>query len=110
MFSERTYAILKALAQIILPALGTLYAGVAAIWGLPYSDEVVGTILAVDTFLGVLLGISTSKYKAGTGNYDGSLDVATAPDTGTKTFSLTLHSDPQDLESKNVVAFKVNPV
>lgn len=108
MFSERTYAILKALAQIILPALGTLYAGIAAIWGLPYSDEVVGTILALDTFLGVLLGISTSKYKAGEGKYDGSIDVQTAPDTGVKTFSLNLQSDPMDLEQKNIVAFKVN--
>jgi hypothetical protein len=60
--SNRTYDILKWIAQILLPALGTLYFALSKIWGLPYSTEVVGTIAAVDTFLGALLGISTAAY------------------------------------------------
>lgn len=59
---NRTYDILKWIAQILLPALGTLYFGLAAIWGLPYADKVVGTVTVADTFLGVCLGISTSQY------------------------------------------------
>ena len=46
----------------LLPAAGTLYFTLAGIWGLPYGEQVVGTITAVDTFLGVILGISTSQY------------------------------------------------
>lgn len=61
--SNRTYDILKWVALYLLPALGTLYFALASIWGLPAGDKVVGTITALDTFLGVLLGISTSQYK-----------------------------------------------
>lgn len=60
---NKTYDRLKWIAQILLPATATLYFAIAKIWSLPYAEEIVGTITAVDTFLGVLLGISTSKYK-----------------------------------------------
>lgn len=60
--SNKVYNILKWIAQILLPALGTLYFGLAKIWNLPYSEEIVGTITAVDLFLGALLGISTIEY------------------------------------------------
>lgn len=63
LFSNKTYDILKWVAQIALPALGTLYAALAGIWGFPYGEQIVGTILAVDTFLGALLGISSVQYK-----------------------------------------------
>jgi hypothetical protein len=56
------YDVLKWIAMLGLPAIGALYSALAGIWGLPYADEVVGTIIAVDTFLGVLLGISTVQY------------------------------------------------
>lgn len=61
-FSNKTYDILKWIAQILLPAVGTLYFAIASVWGLPYSEQVVGTITAVDVFLGALLGISTANY------------------------------------------------
>ena len=61
--SNKTYDILKWIAQYLLPASGTLYFALAGIWGFPYGEEVVGTITAVDTFLGVLLGISSTQYK-----------------------------------------------
>ncbi len=60
--SNRTYDVLKFVAQIILPALGTLYFALARIWGLPLGEEIVGTITAVDAFLGAVLGISTMEY------------------------------------------------
>jgi len=60
--SNKTYDILKWIAQLVLPALGTLYAALVGIWSIPYGQEVVGTILAVDTFLGALLGISAAQY------------------------------------------------
>lgn len=63
--SNRTYDVLKFIAQIFLPALGTLYFALASIWNLPYGEQVVGTITAVDAFLGAILGISTKKYNEG---------------------------------------------
>ena len=60
--SNKTYDILKRIAQYVLPALGTLYFALAQIWGLPFGEEIVGTITAVDAFLGAVLGISTAKY------------------------------------------------
>ncbi len=61
--SNDAYDKLKWIAQYFLPALGTLYFALAGVWGLPYGEQIVGTITAVDTFLGVLLGISTAQYK-----------------------------------------------
>ena len=63
--SNKVYDVLKFIAMILLPALGTLYFALAGIWGFPYGEEIVGTITAVDTFLGALLGISSSNYKKG---------------------------------------------
>lgn len=60
--SNKLYNVLKYIAQIVLPATATLYFGLAQIWQLPYAEEVVGTITVVDTFLGVLLKISSDKY------------------------------------------------
>ena len=59
---NETYDILKYVAQILLPAIATLYFAVANIWGLPYGEQIVGTITAIDAFLGVCLGISSNNY------------------------------------------------
>ena len=60
--SNKVYNVLKWIAMYLLPALGTLYFALASIWGLPYGEQIVGTITAIDTFLGVILGISTAQY------------------------------------------------
>jgi hypothetical protein len=60
--SNKVYDILKFIAQILLPAIGALYFALARIWDLPLAEEIVGTITAVDAFLGALLGISTANY------------------------------------------------
>ena len=61
--SNKVYDILKYVAQYILPALGTLYFALSTIWQLPYGEQIVGTITAIDAFLGAILGISTIQYK-----------------------------------------------
>lgn len=63
-FSNVVYDKLKWIAQILLPALATLYFALSKVWNLPYSEQVVGTISAVDVFLGALLQISTNNYNA----------------------------------------------
>lgn len=62
------YDILKWIAQYLLPALATLVATVGKIWVLPYTVEVSATLMALDTFLGVCLGISSAHYEGD--NYD----------------------------------------
>lgn len=59
---NKTYDVLKWVAQILLPASATLYVAVAGIWGFPYAKEIAGTISAADLFLGALLGISSMNY------------------------------------------------
>ena len=63
--SNKMYDVLKWIAQILLPAAATLYFALSQIWGLPYGEEIVGTISAFDAFLGALLGISSLSYKRG---------------------------------------------
>lgn len=62
MLTNKTYDILKWIALVVLPALGALYFGLSKIWGLPFGEEIVGTISVIDTFLGALLGVSTAAY------------------------------------------------
>ena len=60
--SNKVYDVLKFVAQIVLPAIATFYLTLAGIWGLPFGEQVSGTIMAVDTFLGAVLMISSNKY------------------------------------------------
>lgn len=60
--SNKAYDTLKYIAQIVLPAVGTLYFALSGIWGLPYGEQIVGTVTAVDAFLGALLKISSDNY------------------------------------------------
>lgn len=60
--STQVYDILTWVAQIFLPATAALYAAISGVWGLPYTDQVVGTIVALDTFLGLVLGFSTAEF------------------------------------------------
>ena len=72
--SNKTYDILKWVAMYLLPALGTLYFALAGIWGMPYGEEIIGTITAIDTFLGAILGISSAKYKKSAEEKEGEND------------------------------------
>ena len=76
--SNKTYDILKYIAQIVIPALGTLYFALAKIWGLPYGEEIVGTLAAIDTFMGAMLKISSNEYYAANAdenvNYGGNVN------------------------------------
>ena len=61
--SNKFYDIMKWIAMVVIPALGTLYFALAGIWGWPYGEQVVGTLTAIDTFIGIVLGISSAQYK-----------------------------------------------
>jgi hypothetical protein len=73
--TSKFYDILKSIAMIYLPAATTLYFAVASIWGIPDTANVIGTMTAVDAFLGAILGISSKGYTpptSGTLTVDGS--------------------------------------
>lgn len=110
MLSNAVYNKLKFVAQILLPALGALYFGLASIWGLPAAEEVVGSIVVIDTFLGVLLGVSSRSYKAETeGKVVGVLNLETDPEGQIAVGHLEYPGDPQEIVDKNLdkVTFKV---
>lgn len=102
--NDKTYDTLKWVAQIVIPSLGTLYFGLASIWGLPYGEQVVGTLTVIDAFLGALLGVSTSSFhKDGA---DGILHIDTSNEEVDKyKFEIT---NFDALESKEKLMIKVN--
>src|SRR5436190_24168185 len=104
--TNKVYDVLKFIAQILLPALGTLYFTIAGIWDLPAAEQVVGTIVAVDAFLGALLSLTKRDYDKGTvmaGNM-----VVHHLESGGKNFSLELDQEPEELEDKREVRFEVH--
>lgn len=100
------YDKLKFIAQVLLPALGTLYFTLAGIWNLPAAESVVGTVVAIDTFLGVILHISTGRYNTAT-EKSKTGDIVITEKDGKKVFSLELTGDPNELEKQPLITFKV---
>lgn len=100
--NNKVYDTLKFIAQIFLPAVGALYFALSQIWGFPNGSEVVGTIVAVDTCLGVVLGISSTQYDKSEEKFDGTATVV-----GDK---LRMNVDPSDFVNQKQVLLKVeNP-
>lgn len=111
--SDKVYDILKPIVTVYLPGLSTLYFVVAQIWGLPAPEEVVGTIAAVNVFLGGILHVSTKAYNSATDSdgpvYAGSLDYSKTPDgKGLVTFNIDPNSDADTWANQEEVTFKVN--
>lgn len=108
LLSSSVYDSLKKVVQIVLPSISSLYFGLAQIWGLPSSEQVVGTMAILATFGGVLLGLSSWSYHAVEATTDGEIVIMT-DETGKKIYSLELNGDPNDIDLKKQVAFKVKP-
>ncbi len=107
LLGNKTYDLLKRFCQLGLPAAGTLYFALATYWKWPNSEQVLGSIMAVNTFLGVLLGYSSKSYNVSEAKYDGTVDIEESED-GHKLFSLNLNGDPETLQDQQEIRFKVN--
>lgn len=107
--SNRTYDILRFLVAILVPSLGTTYFAFAEIWDLPQALEVVGFIMVAETLLGALMLFSTRIYENSNERYDGTIDVREKPDGGIL-FELDLSSNPDALEYKDEILFRVNHI
>lgn len=105
LFGNDAYNKIKFVAQILLPAVATLYFALAGIWGLPNAEQVVGTITAIDLFLGALLGLSSVQYKNSSGRINGHVNIA--PDEEGNT-DLRVRMDPQALMNKDEITLKVH--
>lgn len=108
LLNNKTYTILKWVAQYLLPASGTLYFALASIWGLPYGEQVIGTITAVDIFLGVVLGISTSNYKKSEAATDGVFLIDSTSLPGKQVTQFLFNEDLSELVKKDVLTIKVD--
>lgn len=104
--SNTVYLRMKFVVQILLPAISTLYFTLGTIWGLPMVEQVIGTLAALATFFGVLLGLSTKAYNSSEAKFDGQI-VITETVGGSKLYSLELKGSPSGLDDKNSVLFKV---
>lgn len=68
--NDKVYDILKWVTLVLIPASTTLYVTIAPVLNLPYANEVAKCSVAVCTFLGALLGISTAQYNKGEEPFD----------------------------------------
>jgi hypothetical protein len=110
-FSHAWYDRLKFFAQIILPALGTLVFVVGGIWGWDATTKTVGTITAVDLFLGAILQISSNNYYKSGANFDGDVNVTKDPETGENAVAFAFENDPRDVvddPGKHSLEFRIN--
>lgn len=93
-----TYDKLKFIALIVMPALATLVVVVNPFWNIPNQDAIAGTIIAIDTVLGALIGISSKQYNEAAENFDGYLHAeGEDPDTGHPNLKLVITKPPQDI-------------
>ena len=60
--SNKVYDILKWIALVVFPAIATLFSAISMIWGIPYGEQITSTIIAIDTAIGAILGVSSIKY------------------------------------------------
>jgi hypothetical protein len=105
--NDKQYDVLKWVVGIVIPAVGTLYFGVAKIWNLPAGEQVLGTLLVIQTFLGVILGISTKVYKSSDARFDGDINIVHQAD-GEKRAAIVFNEHPKELAHKKEAIFKVN--
>lgn len=103
--TDRQYTILKWVVGIVIPAIGTLYFGVAKIWNLPAGEQILGTLIVTQAFLGALLGISTKRYMDSDARFDGTLTTTETPTKKIVSVETNLH--PNELAKKDEVILKV---
>lgn len=109
-FSNKWYDALKFIALIALPALATAVAGLGLLWEWELTDSIVSSIVVVDTFLGALLGVSTSKYNKSSNDLAGYIHSTGADeDTGLANLQLYVRKHPDEILAGKKAVFKIGP-
>ena len=107
LLSSTTYDQLKKFTQIGFPATGTLYFTIAQIWGLPYGEQVVGTLTAITLFCGIVLGVSKKQYDSSGAGSSGTILIDTS-NPEKDVYRLELIDPVESLRNKNSVTFTVD--
>lgn len=107
MLTDMSYSVGKKLVQIWIPAFSALYFGLSKIWGLPASEEIVGTCAIVAVFLGTVLGISSAKYDASDAAHDGQIVVGMNPNTGNTVYDVQPDVDPKEWAKQGSISLKI---
>lgn len=116
---QKTYDLLKYLAQIVLPAAILLYTTLATAWDWGNVEATVITLGAINTFLGAVLKISSVSYNNADLQYDGTVNVSAQkssfkdPETGDQLVEMLPHDLAIDLTGnemaqKEEIRIKVN--
>lgn len=107
MLTNSTYDLLKKVVELILPGAGALYFTLAQIWGLPFAEEVVGSLAAIAVFCGLLLRLSARSYEASGAAYDGIIKVDENDGRRVASLILDKYEDPADIVDLDQATFKV---
>ena len=100
---NKVYDVIKWIALVVLPAISTLYFALSSIWGWPYAEQVTGTIAAIETLIGAILGVSSFNYKG-----DGALLVDTSREDK-DVMQLHFDVDPRAVGNRRTFVLKVTP-
>lgn len=103
--SNPLYDQLKRATTVLLPGVGALYFALAQIWGLPAAEEVVGTIAAVNVFLGLVVNVSSKSYDNSDQKFDGVAHLSNQD--GRAYIGLEMHEGPEAIADKKEVILKV---
>jgi hypothetical protein len=105
LLKNKVYDLLKKFTTLILPAFGALYFGLAAIWGLPAAEQVVGTCAVVATFLGVIIKLGDNSYNASEDRFDGDINIVDKKDG--ELYDMVLKVPAEELKGMSEITFKV---
>lgn len=106
LLSDGIYSKLKHTASIVLPAVSALYIALAQVWHFQHVEEVVGSLTAVNAFIGALVALSTRTYNNSDAKYAGEIKVT--DDGLKKTASLVVNGDPEDMLKMEEATFKIS--
>lgn len=102
LLSNRGYNLLKWLSAFVLPALSVLYVSLGQMWDFPKIEEVVGSITAVNTFLGGLLAYSTKSYNQSDSRFDGEFEIREGQNP-----RLVMNEDPESFEPNRNLSIRI---
>lgn len=106
--SNKVYDQVRFCALVLFPALAVFYAVTGALWNFPLVDQVSGTLVAIDTFLGAVVLRSSKQYADDPDTHDGTVQqVGVDPDTGMPHLAMTINKTPGELLENKTVRLKV---
>lgn len=106
LLGDVSYRLLKHFATTGLPGLTTLYFTLAQIWHWSNTAQVMGTLTAINTAAGVLLGVSSYSYHNSDAPFDGEIRVANT-ETGKTIGTLVFNNDPTKMLTQQSATLKI---